>query len=137
MRYEAIIEISKGSKKKSEIKTTGEHRVLNKVKRGFISNYGKMPGTLAGDGDCGDVFVLGRKLKTGKKLDVAPYALIEFIDRGVEDNKVIAYSGKLTYLKRKQCQRLAKLLQKKEGFIKQKGQKAAKNYIKRINIKNL
>lgn len=111
----AIIEIPKWSKSKTEIKATGDIAVLYKTNKRFIANYGRLPGTLAGDGDCADVFVLGKRLKTGTELEVAAITLVKFIHREKEDNKVVAYTGKLTYMKKLQLRKLVAFLNAQEG----------------------
>lgn len=130
----AIIEISKGSRKKNEIKATGANRIRSKVKKGFIANYGKISRTLAGDGNSVDVFVLGRRLKAGTEVAVIPYALIEYMDRGKEDNKVIAYAGKFTKRKNKQAARLINFLKGQEGMIAYRNDRSAERYLKEHSI---
>jgi inorganic pyrophosphatase len=137
MTIKAIIEIPKGSKKKNEIKATGTNRVLYKVDKGFIANYGRIPHTLAGDGDSADIFVLGKRLKIGTELDTVAHALVEYTHRGKEDNKVIAYDGKLTHFKKRQFAKLIKFLTAQEGTGEQYGGRAAEKYVTDKTIKKV
>lgn len=61
----------------------------------YPANYGFIPGTLAaksdgGDGDALDVFVLCAALPTGTVLEIEPIGIIELLDAGERDDKVIA-----------------------------------------------
>ncbi|MEO8068200.1 MAG: inorganic diphosphatase [Flavobacteriales bacterium] len=61
----------------------------------YPANYGFIPGTLmdraqGGDGDALDVFVLCSALPTGTVLEVEPIGIINLIDAGERDDKVIA-----------------------------------------------
>lgn len=61
----------------------------------YPANYGFIPGTVAaknegGDGDALDVFVLCAALPAGTVLEVEPIGIIELIDAGERDDKVIA-----------------------------------------------
>lgn len=61
----------------------------------YPANYGFIRGTVAsksegGDGDALDVFVLCGALPTGTVLEVEPIGIIELLDAGERDDKVIA-----------------------------------------------
>jgi inorganic pyrophosphatase len=61
----------------------------------YPANYGFIPGTLmhvekGGDGDAVDVFVLCGALPSGTVLEVEPIGIIELLDAGERDDKVIA-----------------------------------------------
>jgi inorganic pyrophosphatase len=52
-------------------------------------NYGSVPGTLAADGDCEDVLLLGPRLPTGRRLRARVLARVHFVDAGRDDAKWI------------------------------------------------
>lgn len=90
---EVIIEISKGSKDKIEYDPKSNsfklERTINKSLV-FPSNYGFVPGTLSGDGDPLDAYVLtARKIKTKTKIKVRPIAVLKMIDGKERDYKLI------------------------------------------------
>ena len=89
-----IIEISKGSHNKYEIdKETGLIMLdrANYSSAGYPCEYGFIPQTLWEDGDALDVMVLATfPLPTGILVNVRPVALMEMIDTGESDFKVIA-----------------------------------------------
>lgn len=63
----------------------------------YPANYGFIPGTRmdkdqGGDGDAVDVFVLCTALPTGTVIEVEPIGVIELLDAGERDDKVIALS---------------------------------------------
>lgn len=78
-----------------------EHPRLAMIKRrsdgrvDFISplpcpyNYGSLPGRLAGDGDPVDAVVLGPRLPAGARVRRRVVAVIDFVDDGADDPKVI------------------------------------------------
>lgn len=125
----AIVEIPKGSKKKSELKATGANKLLYKVEKRFIANYGKIPGTIAGDGDNADVFILGKRLDTGAEVEVTPIAISEYTHRDKEDNKVIAYADKFTRNKKRQLAKLLKFLKNEDETGAQLGKSSAEAYV--------
>jgi len=61
----------------------------------YPANYGFIPGTLmgkeeGGDGDAVDVFVLCGAVPSGTVLEVEPIGIIELLDAGERDDKLIA-----------------------------------------------
>ena len=52
-------------------------------------NYGSIPGLVAGDGDALDAVVLGPRLSVGTRVRVPVLGIIDFIDDGFADPKVI------------------------------------------------
>lgn len=61
----------------------------------YPANYGFIPGTRmhtedGGDGDAVDIFVLCGALPSGTVLEVEPIGIIELLDAGERDDKVIA-----------------------------------------------
>lgn len=60
-------------------------------------NYGHVPGVLSGDGDPLDAVVLGPRLAAGARLRVRVVGVIDFVDAGQADPKVIcSASGRWT-----------------------------------------
>ena len=92
--FEAVIEISKGSKMKYELdKETGLlklDRVLH-TSTHYPANYGFIPRTLSEDGDPLDVLVLCQeKLEPLSIVECYPIGMITMIDENEEDEKIIA-----------------------------------------------
>ena len=90
----AVIEVPKGSKVKYELdKDTGGilvDRVLYSSVH-YPANYGLIPKTLAKDDDPMDIIVLGQASVVPLSIMRAkPIGLMEMIDQGAEDDKVIA-----------------------------------------------
>ncbi len=89
-----IIEIARGSNNKYEIdKTTGLIKLdrANYSSAPFPYDYGFVPQTLWEDGDALDVIVLTTfPLQTGILVNVRPVAVMEMIDSGESDYKIIA-----------------------------------------------
>jgi inorganic pyrophosphatase len=89
-----IIEIPKGSNNKYEIdKETGLIKLdrANYSSAPFPYDYGFVPQTLWDDGDALDVIVLTTfPLQTGILVSVRPVAVMEMIDSGESDYKIIA-----------------------------------------------
>ncbi len=59
-------------------------------------NYGSMPGTLAPDGDPVDAVVLGPRLAPGTELRAPLRGVVDFVDAGAEDPKLIVSEQPLT-----------------------------------------
>ncbi len=93
-KFNVIIEIPKGSNNKYEIdKETGLIKLdrANYSAAAFPYDYGFAPQTLWEDGDALDVIVLTTyPLQTGILVSVRPVAVIEMIDSGESDFKIIA-----------------------------------------------
>ncbi len=89
-----IIEVPKGSNNKYEIdKATGLIKLdrANYSAAAFPCEYGFAPQTLWEDGDALDVVVLATfPIPTGILVNVRPVALMEMIDTGESDYKMIA-----------------------------------------------
>ena len=93
LRFNVIIEISKGSKNKYEIdKKTGLIKLDRAMKtaQDYPFDYGFAPQTLWEDGDALDVIVLSTyPLNTGILVEVRPVAVMHMIDGGEYDDKII------------------------------------------------
>lgn len=99
----AVIEIPAGTVEKrqyDEATNTFPIDLRNGVPRRiaflpYPANYGFIPGTRmnkeeGGDGDAVDVFVLCTSLPSGTVLEVEPIGIVELLDAGERDDKVIA-----------------------------------------------
>jgi len=97
----AVIEISKGSKKKYEIDKETGFNMLNRVlhtSTQYPSNYGFIPRTISADGDALDVLVLcSEPLDPMSLVRCYPIGIIEMIDGDVSDEKIIAVPFKDPY----------------------------------------
>lgn len=92
--FEAVIEISKGSKMKYELdKETGMLR-LDRVlytSTHYPANYGFIPRTLAKDNDPLDVLVLcSEQIEPMALVRCYPIGVISMLDSGAADDKIIA-----------------------------------------------
>lgn len=99
----AVIEISAGTSDKLQYDPATDTFPVD-LRRGkprriaflpYPANYGFIPGTrmdkaLGGDGDALDIFVLCAALPSGTVLEVEPIGIIELLDAGERDDKVIA-----------------------------------------------
>jgi inorganic pyrophosphatase len=99
--FVAVIEIMKGSKKKYEVdKETGMielSRVLY-TSTHYPSNYGFIPRTLSSDGDQLDVLVLcSESLDPLSLVRCYPIGVVEMVDNGTSDEKIIAIPFKDPY----------------------------------------
>ena len=92
--FDAVIEISKGSKMKYELdKETGMlklDRVLH-TSTHYPANYGFIPKTYAEDNDPLDVLVLcSEKIEPMALVHCYPRGVISMVDNGAPDDKIIA-----------------------------------------------
>jgi len=90
----ATVEISKGSRNKYEINHKTKELVLDRVLNNSVKypeNYGFINNTLAKDGDPLDVLILSHEpLIPTAQVMIEPIGLLEMIDNGKEDHKIIA-----------------------------------------------
>jgi inorganic pyrophosphatase len=99
----AVIEIPAGTNKKIEYnyesksfkpdQINGKDRMIDFLP--YPGNYGFIPGTLVkesngGDGDALDILVISEQLPTGTTLEVIPIAVLDLLDGGEIDTKIIA-----------------------------------------------
>lgn len=93
-KFEAFIEIPKGSKMKYELdKETGLLRLDRVLYTSTVypANYGFIPRTYADDGDPLDVLVLcGESIYPATLVTAYPIGVIKMIDGGLLDEKIIA-----------------------------------------------
>ena len=92
--FNVLIEIPQGSQNKYEFDEKHEAIRLDFVLSGGLTwpaNYGSVVGTLGGDGDMLDVFVFSSNpVYPGVLVACKPFGMIEVIDRGETDNKILA-----------------------------------------------
>jgi len=90
----AVIEITKGSKKKYEVDRETGFIMLNRVlhtSTQYPSNYGFIPRTISADGDELDVLVLcSEGIEPMSLVRCYPIGFVEMTDGGVTDEKIIA-----------------------------------------------
>ena len=92
--FDAVVEISKGSKMKYELdKETGIMRLdrILYTSTHYPANYGFIPRTYAEDNDPLDVLVIcSEPISSLTLVDVYPIGVINMIDSGSPDEKIIA-----------------------------------------------
>lgn len=93
-KFNVVLEIPKGSRAKYEYDEKLDIIKLDFVFSkdfGFIHNYGYIPETRGGDGDHLDAFILGDyRLAVRTIIPCRAIGMIELVDKGEEDNKIIA-----------------------------------------------
>ena len=95
---QVVVEIPAGTHAKWEVEKDtghlswelrdGEPRVIDYL--AYPANYGMVPRTLAGDGDSMDVIVLGPVLERGDVIEAKLIGVLEMLDGGERDEKMIA-----------------------------------------------
>ena len=92
--FNVIVEIPTGSEVKYEYDENIDEIKLDWVFSGgfqFPFNYGFIPQTKGGDGDHLDAFILNdNPLHIGSIIECRAIGIIELLDRGEEDNKILA-----------------------------------------------
>ena len=95
--FVAYIEISKGSKNKYELDKESGLLRLDRIlytSTHYPQNYGFIPKTFASDGDPLDVLVLcSESINPSSLVDCYPIGVLEMVDNGSEDQKIIAICG--------------------------------------------
>ena len=93
-KFTAVIEISKGSKKKYELDKETGMIILDRIlytSTHYPANYGFIPLTLAGDNDPLDVLVLCQEdIEPLSLVEVYPIGVLKMIDSDEVDEKIIA-----------------------------------------------
>jgi inorganic pyrophosphatase len=94
---QAVIEIPAGTNQKREYRREDNAFPIDRTVKylPYPANYGFLPGTYmdpeeGGDGDALDVLVIGEAQPTGTVLAVVPIGILQLLDRGEIDDKVIA-----------------------------------------------
>ncbi len=103
LSFTAIVEIPAGTNVKWEYdyekeqmgvsRTDGKERVINYLP--YPGNYGFLKGTYqdpekGGDGDALDVIIISQSVEKETTLSIIPIAVLELIDSGEKDDKIIA-----------------------------------------------
>lgn len=88
----AVIEVPKGSQVRTEVQNSApnEFPVTRVHCIPFFANYGFIPSTIDGDGDCLDCYVIGDTLPTKWVGVVYPRLCIDFVDSDGQDYKIIS-----------------------------------------------
>lgn len=93
-KFLAVIEISKGSKKKYELDKETGMIILDRIlytSTHYPANYGFIPRTYAGDNDPLDVLVLCQEdIEPMSLVEVIPIGVMKMIDSNEVDEKIIA-----------------------------------------------
>lgn len=84
-----IIEVPRGSFVKR--KPSGVVDFVSPLPSPF--NYGSVPGQLAADGDPLDALVLGPRLALGARVEVQVFGVVDFVDAGDHDPKLVCSAG--------------------------------------------
>ena len=100
--FVAVVEISKGSKKKYELDKETGFIILDRIlytSTHYPANYGFIPRTFGDDGDPLDVLILcSEDLEPLALVRAYPIGMISMIDNGRNDEKIIAIpAGDPTY----------------------------------------
>lgn len=94
----AVVEIPRGGSNKYEYdRTLHVFRLDRPLYSSFYypCEYGFIPSTLGSDGDALDILILaGRPSFTGCLMEARPVGLLEMLDRGVSDSKILAVAEK-------------------------------------------
>ena len=89
----AVIEITRGDKKKYELDKETGCIILDRIlytSMQYPANYGFIPSTLDGDGDCLDCYIIGDTLPVKSVAIVYPRLCIDCIDHDGQDYKIIS-----------------------------------------------
>ncbi|MGI9525449.1 MAG: inorganic diphosphatase [Hyphomicrobiaceae bacterium] len=76
---------------------TGEVCATQSVSMAYPFAYGFVPNTMSGDGDCVDCFVVtNRRLESGETIACVPVYLLEQIEDGEVDHKILCVPAEQT-----------------------------------------
>ncbi len=120
--YQILVEVPSGTREKWEVGhksgniewefRNGKPREVKFL--GYPGNYGFIPQTLSGDGDALDIIVLSESASRGDILKVKVIGMLKLMDKGEQDNKVIAVTVDGTF---KKIDTLKEMLLKKPNVI--------------------
>ncbi|MBI3088993.1 MAG: inorganic diphosphatase [Candidatus Colwellbacteria bacterium] len=101
MTINVLIEIPKGSRNKYELDKESGRIKLDRVLHSSVAypaDYGFIPGTQSDDGDALDVVLITRfPTFPGCELQARPIGMIEMVDTGENDEKIVAVPEKDPY----------------------------------------
>lgn len=88
----AVVEVTKGTQVRREVKNNApQFFPVTKIHHiPFFANYGFIPSTLDGDGDCLDCYIIGDTLPVKSVAIVYPRLCIDYIDHDGQDYKIIS-----------------------------------------------
>ena len=88
----AVVEVTKGTQVRREVvKNAPQLFPVTKIHGiPFFANYGFIPSTVDGDGDCLDCYVVGDNLPVGSVVVVYPRLCIDYVDHDGQDYKIIS-----------------------------------------------
>lgn len=88
----AVVEITKGSQVRREVGIYAPQSFSVTKVHGipFFANYGFIPSTLDGDGDCLDCYIIGEPLPVQWVGVVYPKLCIDYVDSDGQDYKIIS-----------------------------------------------
>ena len=88
----AVVEVTKGTQVRREVPNESPQLFPYKETHAipFFANYGFIPSTLDGDGDCLDCYIVGDTLPVGSVVVVYPRLCIDFVDSDGQDYKIIS-----------------------------------------------
>lgn len=88
----AVVEVMRGTQVRREVTNiTPQEFPVSKVHDiPFFANYGFIPSTLDGDGDCLDCYIIGDNLPVKSIVTVYPRLCIDYVDRDGQDYKIIS-----------------------------------------------
>lgn len=88
----AVVEVTRGTQVRREVSNDAPQLFpVTKVHHiPFFANYGFIPSTLDGDGDCLDCYIVGDNLPVGSVAIVYPRLCIDYVDKDGQDYKIIS-----------------------------------------------
>lgn len=88
----AVIEVTRGTQVRREVENfaPGMFAFTKVHSVPFLANYGFIPSTLDGDGDCLDCYVIGDNIPVKSVVIVYPRLCIDYVDHDGQDYKIIS-----------------------------------------------
>lgn len=88
----AVVEVMRGTQVRREVENN-DPQVFPVTKVHpvpFFANYGFIPSTLDGDGDCLDCYIVGDNIPVGSVVTVYPRLCIDYVDHDGQDYKIVS-----------------------------------------------
>lgn len=88
----AVVEVTRGTQVRREVenKSPQQFSVKRVFQIPFFANYGFIPSTMDGDGDCLDCYIVGDNIPVGSVVVVYPRLCIDYVDKDGQDYKIIS-----------------------------------------------
>lgn len=88
----AVVEVTRGTQLRREVENNSPSLfpVTKIFETPFLANYGFIPSTLDGDGDCLDCYVVGDAIQITSVVIVYPRLCIDYIDKDGQDYKIVS-----------------------------------------------